>query len=46
MNKLFLGQYMKTEPTSTDKKYLFLVDSQDIAFAIRSILQKLRIRKN
>ena len=36
MNKLFLGQYMKTEPTSTDKKYLFLVDSQDIAFAIIS----------
>ena len=36
MNKLFLEQYTRTEATSTDKKYLFLVDSQDIAFAIIS----------
>lgn len=36
MNKKFLEQYMKTEPTTTDKKYLFLVDSQDVAFAIIS----------
>ena len=34
MNKLFLEQYMKTESVSTDKKYLFLSDSQDNAFAV------------
>ena len=34
MNKLFLEQYMKTWTVSTEKKYLFLSDSQDNAFAV------------
>lgn len=34
MNKKFFEQYMHTEPLSPENKYLFLVDNQDIAFAI------------
>lgn len=31
MNKKFLKYYMETEPEGTSKKYIFLVDNQDIA---------------
>ena len=34
MNKKFLKYYMETEPESTTKKYIFLVDNQDIALNI------------
>jgi hypothetical protein len=34
MNKKFFEQYMHTEPLSPENKYLFLVDNQDISFAI------------
>ena len=34
MNKKFLKCYMETEPESTAKKYIFLVDNQDIAMNI------------
>lgn len=34
MNKKFLKYYMETEPESTAKKYIFLVDNQDIAMNI------------
>ena len=36
MNKNFLEHYMKTKPETNEQKYLFLVDNQDIAFAILS----------
>ncbi len=36
MNKSFLEHYMKTKPETTEQKYLFLVDDQDMAFAIIS----------
>ena len=36
MNKNFLEHYMKTKPETTEQKYLFLIDNQDIAFAILS----------
>ncbi|WP_195231630.1 hypothetical protein [Coprococcus comes] len=36
MNKNFLEHYMKTKPETTEQKYLFLVDNQDMAFAIIS----------
>ena len=34
MNKKFLKHYMETEPEGTSKKYIFLVDNQDIAMNI------------
>ena len=34
MNKKLLKYYMETEPESTAKKYIFLVDNQDIAMNI------------
>lgn len=34
MNKKFWKHYMQTSPESTAKKYIFLVDHQDIAFNI------------
>ena len=34
MNKKFLKYYMETEPEGTSKKYIFLVDNQDIAMNI------------
>ena len=34
MNKSFLEHYMKTKPETTEQKYLFLVDDQDIAYAL------------
>ena len=34
MNKKFLKYYMETEPEGTAKKYIFLVDNQDIAMNI------------
>ena len=34
MNKKFLKHYMGTEPEGTSKKYIFLVDNQDIAMNI------------
>ena len=34
MNKNFLEHYMKTKPETTEQKYLFLVDNQDIAYAL------------
>lgn len=36
MIKNFLEHYMKTKPETTEQKYLFLVDNQDMAFAIIS----------
>lgn len=36
MNKNFLEHYMNTKPETNEQKYLFLVDNQDIAFAIIS----------
>lgn len=36
MNKIFLEHYMKTKPETNEQKYLFLVDNQDMAFAIIS----------
>lgn len=36
MNKNFLEHYMKTKPETLEQKYLFLVDDQDMAFAIIS----------
>ena len=36
MNKNFLEHYMKTKPETNEQKYLFLVDNQDMAFAIIS----------
>ena len=34
MNKKFLKHYMETEPEGTSKRYIFLVDNQDIAMNI------------
>ena len=34
MNKNFLEHYMKTKPETMEQKYLFLVDEQEIAFAV------------
>ena len=34
VNKKFLKYYMETEPEGTSKKYIFLVDNQDIAMNI------------
>ncbi len=34
MNKKFLKHYMETEPEGTAKKYIFLIDNQDIAMNI------------
>ena len=34
MNKNFLEHYMKTKPETTEQKYLFLVDNQEIAYAL------------
>ena len=34
MNRKFLKHYMETEPEGTSKKYIFLVDNQDIAMNI------------
>ena len=34
MNKKLLKYYMETAPESTAKKYIFLVDNQDIAMNI------------
>ena len=36
LNKIFLEHYMKTKPETNEQKYLFLVDNQDMAFAIIS----------
>ena len=36
MNKNFLEHYMKTKPETNEQKYLFLVDNQNMAFAIIS----------
>lgn len=36
MNKNFLEHYMKTKPDTNEQKYLFLVDNQEMAFAIIS----------
>lgn len=34
MNKNFLEHYMKTKPETLEQKYLFLVDEQELAFAV------------
>ena len=34
MNKNFLEHYMKTKPETMEQKYLFLVDDQELAFAV------------
>lgn len=34
MNKNFLEHYMKTKPETLEQKYLFLVDDQELAFAV------------
>lgn len=34
MNKNFLEHYMKTKPETMEQKYLFLVDEQELAFAV------------
>ncbi len=34
MNKNFLEHYMKTKPETMKQKYLFLVDDQELAFAV------------
>lgn len=34
MNKIFLEHYMKTKPETLEQKYLFLIDDQELAFAV------------
>lgn len=34
MNKNFLEHYLKTKPETNEQKYLFLVDNQNIAYAL------------
>ena len=36
MTKSFLIHYIKTKPETNEQKYLFLVDTQDMAYAIIS----------
>ena len=43
MNKNFLEHYMKTKPETMEQKYLFLVDDQELAFAVIALFVILNV---
>ena len=44
MNKNFLEHCMKTKPETLEQKYLFLVDSQELARYFYCIYERARLR--